>query len=509
MTQRKIGIILSYGNIIIKNLVLFIYTPILLKYLGKSEYGLYQITNSVISNLSILNMGFSFAYIKFYTALSLNEKDKEKEIKMLNGIYLLIFSLISVISLLVGFVLVNQTDIIFSKSLASEEILLAKKLMVCMILSITLSFFNSVFDSSILAHEQFRFQQSRQLMQTIMLPVCTIPLLIYFNMGAMSIVLVQTFLSGYFLIVNAHFCIKKLQMKFTMRNLDLNLIKQIGTFSFFIFLNQIFNQVNENGPTFILGIFAHTSQVSIYSIANQLKNLFFMLSQSLSNVFIPKVNQIVHKSNDNDELTKLMTKIGQLQIIVLGFILGGFIVVGKYFLLLWVGDGYEMSYYLLISLVIPLLVPLIQNVGIEIQRAKNKHIFRSIVLTAFAVINVVITLFTVKIWGIEGSTIGYIISLIFGYGFVMNWYYKTKIGLDVVYFWKKIIPLLLPILLATALGLISAKYLPVNSVANFVICGVIYCLAYLGILYIILSKSKEDKELIQKIKWRKYEKKSH
>ena len=40
--QRKAGVILSYAGELVKILVSLVYTPIMLRLLGQSEYGLYQ-----------------------------------------------------------------------------------------------------------------------------------------------------------------------------------------------------------------------------------------------------------------------------------------------------------------------------------------------------------------------------------------------------------------------------------------------------------------------------------
>lgn len=54
MSERKKGAILSYIQVVLSAIVSVIYVPILLRYLGKSEYGLYQIVGS-----------FFFVYIGF------------------------------------------------------------------------------------------------------------------------------------------------------------------------------------------------------------------------------------------------------------------------------------------------------------------------------------------------------------------------------------------------------------------------------------------------------------
>ena len=62
--EIKTGAILGYINMIASLLVSFLYTPILLKSLGQSEYGLYALVASVIGYLSVLDMGFGNAMMR-------------------------------------------------------------------------------------------------------------------------------------------------------------------------------------------------------------------------------------------------------------------------------------------------------------------------------------------------------------------------------------------------------------------------------------------------------------
>ena len=48
MNERKIGILLSYLNIALHAVVGFLYVPILLHFIGKEEYGLYQLIGSMV-----------------------------------------------------------------------------------------------------------------------------------------------------------------------------------------------------------------------------------------------------------------------------------------------------------------------------------------------------------------------------------------------------------------------------------------------------------------------------
>ena len=49
MNQKKIGVVISYLGQLVNILTGLIYTPIMLRLLGQSEYGLYQLVSSVVS----------------------------------------------------------------------------------------------------------------------------------------------------------------------------------------------------------------------------------------------------------------------------------------------------------------------------------------------------------------------------------------------------------------------------------------------------------------------------
>ena len=111
--QKKSGIIISYISEGVKVLTNLLYTPIMLRLLGDSEYGLYQLVNSVVSYLGLLSFGFASAYMRFYSRSK--AKNDECEIAKLNGMFLTIFNIIAVVCLLCGAVMVFNIETIFRK----------------------------------------------------------------------------------------------------------------------------------------------------------------------------------------------------------------------------------------------------------------------------------------------------------------------------------------------------------------------------------------------------------
>ena len=86
VSEKKAGVILSYTGQIVKILVNLLYTPIMLRLLGQSEYGLYQLVYSVVSYLSLLSLGFGSSYMRYYSQFK--AKNDDDEIARLNGMFL-------------------------------------------------------------------------------------------------------------------------------------------------------------------------------------------------------------------------------------------------------------------------------------------------------------------------------------------------------------------------------------------------------------------------------------
>lgn len=492
MNQRRSGAILSYINIIAKNLVNFFYTPFLLRFVGQADYGLFQMTNSVMISLSLLSMGFSSAYVRYYMVYKI--KGTQEQIKKLNGLYMIIFSAISLLSLIIGLILVLNTNNIYGNSLNSHELMLTRYLMLIMVLDVAITFISSVFDSNITVNEKFIFQQSRQLMQTLLVPLICVPLVLV-GMGVLSVEITQITITVIFLLMNVSYCLKKLNMRFDFTNLPFVLLKELVTFSFFIFLNQIVDLVNNNAPNFILGVTQGAKLVATFAVAIQIKNMFFMLSTSLSNMFIPRVNELVNEGKDTGVLTNLMIKVGRLQMTLLFFVLGGFIVVGKFFIGVWAGSQNILAYYLIIFMVLPSIIPLSQNIGIEIQRAMNKHVFRSVVYIIFALLNIVITTFGSKYFGLFGASVGYVVSIVFANGIFMNWYYYKKMHLHIGKYWLEVLKVTIPFIISTVFLLEIQMYVHVDSFKKFIMFGLIYVVIYLFI-YLKVIANDTEKNLI-------------
>ncbi len=482
MDQKKAGVLLSYGQTVLSTLISLVYTPVMLRLLGQSEYGLYTLVNGFISNLSLLSFGLGSAYMRYYARAE--AKDGETGVARVNGMFMTIFLFIGALSLLVGGVLVANVHNIFGAKLTPTEVERARLLMALLVVNIALSFPLSVYSSYITAKERFFFQRLCNLIRTVLNPIVMLPMLLM-GWGSVSLVLVMLIMRLFTDVFNYVYCKKKLGMRMTFGQFDFGMLKEMFGFSFFIFLNMIIDQVNWTVDTTLLGIISGTAATAIYGIGSQIHHYYMTLSTAISGVFTPQINRIVARGGaDCDrELTGLFTRVGRVQFMLLMLALSGFAFVGMPFVRAWGGEEYAPAYYIALLLMGPVTIPLIQNIGIEIQRAKNMHQFRSKVYIFMAIGNVAISIPLGLAYGGVGCAMGTAVSMIVGNGLVMNWYYQRRIGLDMGYFWKNILSILPAMAIPLAAGALAVKLVTFTGYSGVLAFAAPYTLIFCLFLY--------------------------
>lgn len=493
--ERKRGAILSYLSIILSTVVQLVYTPLLIRMLGQSEYGLYSLVSSVIGYLTVLDLGFGNAIVVF-TAKYRANKEYEKE-KKLHGMFLAIFCIIGLIAGLLGVLLYFNVPLLFGKTMTDIELHKAKIMMLILSFNLAATFPFSIYSSIITAYEKFTFQKIMSILNTLLKPLLMIPLL-FLGYKSITMTVVITVVNIIVLLSNYFYCKKKLGVNIKFMGFDKKLFKTIFSYSFFIFLGVIVDKVNWSVDQFVLGAVSGTIAVSLYSVASQINTLFVNLSGAMSGVLLPKMSKMIAKNVSNKEITNEFIKVGRIQYLIIFLMASGFTLFGKEFIMAWAGKDFATSYYIAVILILPLCVPLIQNLGISIMQAKNMHKFRSILLALIAVANIFISIPLAKAYGGIGSAIGTSLSLIIGNIIILNIYYHKKVGINVIEFWKSIIKMTIPMIIPIVAIVILMHFVTLHGYVNLIVFGGIYTILYCLSCYFLVMDDYE-KNIVNKV----------
>lgn len=494
----KIGAILSYVHIALGALITFLFTPFLIHSLGQSDYGLYNTVGSVVASLHILSLGFGSSYVRYFSKYK--EENNKYMIDRLNGMFLIVFTLMGIVAFACGIYLSNNLKLVFDKGLNPQELVTAKKMMILMTINLAISFPSSVISSIITAHEEFVFQKTLLLVKQIASPLIMIPVLLS-GAGSIGVIITSFVVNLVADIVNIWFAITKLNTRFAFNHFEKGLLKSIAVYSSFIAINMIVDQINLRIDKILLGRFCGTLSVAVYSAGYSLYFHVQSFSTSVSNVFTPRTHKVWSNTTMTEEekdkhLSEMFGKVGRIQLLILLLICSGLILFGRQFIYLWVGKAYHNAYYVVLILALSCVVPLSQNMGIEIQRAKNKHQFRAIVYAIMAVINLVLSIFLCQLYAEVGSAIGTAISFVIANTILMDWYYHKKLHIDISIYWKNFVRCILSCLPAFAIGLLFCFYMDTFHISYLIIGIVVYTIAYCLSEY-FFATSKQEKTLIK------------
>lgn len=493
--QRGIGIAMSYISVGIGLFTTIFYTALVNKVLGIEAYGAYAWALSIIQYLSLLQLGLYATFTRFYSRLRAD--NDEQGLDELNGLFLMFYLIIAVVAFIVGQFLIKSigNGIPVPSNINAVEVENLRFLMTVMVINICIDFPTNVFMSNIIVREQYIYARLMAIVKQLLNPIVGIPLLLL-GFGSASLVFATSTINIVYQVMAVWFCFKVLKIKFKFALPKIKFLKEIFTFSFFILINLLVDQINWSVDKNLLGIFCGTIQVGIYTNSDQLSNYFFSFASTISDVFTPKVHRLVaeNKPNINQELTKLFVQVGRLQFMLLSLITIGFVTVGKPFVKFY-ADGQVNVYYTALILFLATFISAIQYQGISILQAKNMHKFKALLNFTVVFLNVAISIPLCIAFGAIGSALGTFISNLFINGVIINLYYWKKVKLDIPYFWRNIFSLarglVLPIIAMTLITLFAKP----STLIDLLVYGVVIVIVY-GVSMLKWGMNRTEKEFV-------------
>ena len=498
INQLKVGVFLSYVIIILNCAVNIIFSPFMVRQLGQAQYGLYQLIGAFVGYLTVLDFGLGNAVIK-YVAKYRHLKDEKQQSNFLAIIFIL-YVLISLFIAILGIVLYFNLQNIFGASLTGEEIEEAKVMFIILIINMMIAIPGGIFASIINGYEKYIIPRVLSIGR-ILSRVIVLVAVLTVSANAINVVIVDTILNILIILINFIVCKKHLKIKMHLYYFDKPLVREVFGYSFFIFLNMIIDQLNWKVDQTLIGIRLSTVAVTIYSIGNTFSSIFQQFSSSISGVFLPKVTQMELEHKNGKDFTNFMIKVGRIQAIILLYIYVAFILFGNQFIKMLYGDGYKESWISAVLVMTGLLIPLMQNVGLAILQAKNKHKVYTMTFLIATVINAIFTYIILPYTGIVGAAAVTAIGLLIGHTIPLNIYYQLKIHLDMKRFFKELCHGTLVVMIGVIIIMsIMLSLLPVNSWISFLVMAALYTILYFGFMYLIGLQPEEKLQINQFIK---------
>lgn len=494
-SQRKTGMLLSYGSSLLLAAVNIFLTPFLIRSLGNVEYGIYQSMASFAGYLVLINFGTGTVMTR-YVSMYLGKGDKKNERNYI-AMCLIITMVLALIIAAASLVMYMFIENMYSATITSAQMGHAKRLFLVVSLNVVITLIAQAFQGIITAYEKFNFTGIWNISR-VLLKVALLVGVFFLWKDSMVIALVDLFLSCLFMVLCIGYCIK-LKATPKLYKFDKKIFASSALFSLAIMLQAVVNQVNSKVDITILGVMESQESVTRYSVAMQVFSIFSTLSTAAIAIYLPKFTKLIASGKaDGDTITKEMIAPSRIQTLVSGTIMFGFLVCGMDFIKVWMGDGFDLSWWIAIIVLIPYFLVYTNGVVVSVLDAMQKRLVRSVVLAIVALVNVLISIVLVSFIGEIGAPIGTAIATLVGSFVIMNIYYKKAIGIKIFTLFKGIFKGLLPSFILAVIVSAPAVFLVPVGFVGFVVKGGIF-VAVLLVSLMLFGFNKEEKSLIFRV----------
>ena len=490
------GAIISYVSIFLNIAISFFYTPWMIRQIGVSDYGLFTLILSFISYF-IMDFGLSSA-IQRFIAKYRAEGDEEKVSKML-GITTRVYLYIDLVILLVLAVIYFFIAEIFT-GLTPEEI---EKLKILYVIAGTfsiLSFMLKPVDGAMLAYEYFVANKALDMVNRVgtVLLVCIALLL---DADVYALVLINGLTA--FLVSLAKFFVFKRKSKVNIKwgYFNKKELKDITSFSMWTFGMSLAQRMRITLIPSVLGIVSNSHEIAVFTLGMSLEGMIFTLSHALNGLFLPKVTRMA-VDGDKDGVTKLMIRVGRLQLYLFGLVFSGFSIFGQSFLTLWVGEEFKNTFFVTVLILIPSLVSLTQQIANDLVYAENQVRYTATLTFSCAVLGLVIAFVLSSNYGAVGAAAGTGIGLCLFQIFV-NIFYHRKININIPRFFRNCHARILPLVTVLSVACyFTFEHIVITNWLGLLVSIAIYAVLFFTISYIFLF-NQEERALIPIRKTRK------
>ena len=449
----KKGAIVSYLWVVIHIVVNFLYAPILISRLGISEYGLYQIVGSFFAYISVFETSLESGVLKYYCAAK--AKNIQKEIENVLAICRLIYRYMTALLLVVGAVIILAFNSFYASSFSEWELREGTYMLILLFVNLAITMSNAVYLASISGNERFVFIKGLSCITQIMQPLICVLVLNHYPY-AVAVIIVQILINILISIIRYIYAKKDLNIVIYLHNWDNGIAKSILYFAAGILLSNIADQIFWKTDQIILGKYFNTALVAVYAISTHLYTNFMYAGTTVASVFFPRISTLYICDNNIKQISDLFIKVGRIAFLLSFLVLTGFIIFGRQFINIWVGEDFQPAYGWALIVMLPYTIDIIQHLGLTIMKVMDLFEYRAKVYLLSAVLNILLTAIMAYFWGPVGAAISTALSLFVTSGLVLNWFYKKHVGMDIEMFWKNIL-------------LIAIKYIPVGAVF-FVVC---------------------------------------
>lgn len=485
MNELKKGALLSYLGVAFNALSGLLYTPWMISCIGSDDYGLYTLAMSAV-NLFLLDFGLGDAVSRFLSVYY--AKGDECRANAFLGVVLKLYSVIAaLVFFLLAFVYLNIDAIYANLGAGQIDVFKGLYLIVACysVVSLPLVSLNGI----LTANEKFVALNGINLVQKIA-AVALIVAALLLGAGVFAIVLINAGTGLVCALLKYLVISRRTDARYSLRSDAQISYREVLGFSFWSMVVQICQRFIFTIMPSVLAIVSNTWQITIFGLASSLESYVYTVASALNGLFMPKVTRILN-AQDIDELHRLNQRIGRIQLVIIGGIVGAFIAIGSRFVACWVGSEYGALVICTILIIAPGVFDLpllVENTAI-IAAGYVKQ--RGFIYLMMASMNIALGFLLAGQFGAAGACAAICLSY-----FVRTagqcLLYKRHLDFKLFEFFKSVYPLwLVAVGVSIAVTSIVSGAVAIERWLGLMLCAAVFLVVYTAAIFLIYLNNSE------------------
>ena len=493
--QIKFGAILSYLSIAFNIISGLLYTPWMVETIGKSQYGLYTLANSVIT-LFLVDFGLSSAtgrYLSKYNAAG-DKVGAERFLGAIYKLYLLIDAII-LCALTVVFFLIDEIYV----NLTPAELEQFKVVYVISVLLSVVNFPFVTFNGILTAYEKFVPLKLADLLYRVFNIAFTVIALLM-GYGLYALVSVHAVVGLLSLLLKYLVIRRTVPLKANFCRTDRGIYRDIFGFSVWVTVSSLAQRLIFNITPSVLGIVANSGAIAVFGVVTTIEGYAYTITTAINGMFMPRIAKIMAGKNVESDLNQLFISVGRFQMAVNGLIVVGFAILGRSFIGLWMGEGFEQAFAGILLVLIPGLFYNPLQIGNTAMVVEKKVKQTAVVYLTMGLVNITLSFPLSKLLGVTGACI----SICVAYSvrnILLHIIYHRELPLDIFAFMKACyVKMSLPMLLTLACGAAVNRLIHDSGWAVLILKGAIVVIAYLTLMFFFALEKAERRNITARLK---------
>ncbi len=460
------NILSNWTGAAVTMVVMFFLSPFVVHRLGSAGYGIWVLVGSLTGYFGLLDLGIRPAIVKF-TSKYYELKDTDKINEAINSA-IVISSVIAVVIFIATVIIAHFSDKIFK---VPPEYLGDLKILVLLVglkvaIEVPFAILTAVFNGL------QRFDLANVIGISVLL-IRSLAIVIILSMGGRLVAMGLILLSASVLetLIRVKVCYRILPtLKLNPRLAKRDMLKNLYSFSIYIFLIGVSVQITFYANNLIIGAFLTATAIAYYAIGANLIEYLKNIVAQVTTTITPVASAF--EAREQNERLKSLLLIGTRYCLLIIFPVGiVYLILGKNFIDLWMGPEYgPPSSRVLTILMIAYFGFLSQLVSGSILYGLGKVKTYAFLNIGTAAANLLLSLLLVKPYGIYGAALGTAIPLTIYGTFIIPAYICRVLSVNLfTYFRWSFIPAILASVPFLAAVFFIHRMLVITSLTQFML----------------------------------------